>query len=319
MAGERSSFLIDFESFWVESYQSMCDHVYVVSGGCKVAMPEHDLRGHLQDVLEQDYCPNENSLGTRERLARTRVDHLQWVAAAIQGDEAANEAILSVIRGQVRGTLRRRFGDQPHVREALANLSSHLFLAGRDEACRLKLYRGEASLDSWMVGIAMRLAINEGRRKRPASLAPHTLPPVRSSSSSDDNLVESQAETLRKKLTRLVREAQDQMTDQERVVFRMVYALQRTPSQVASDLNLSRARISQVLKSLRAKVVDVVRSELTLLIAESGLDMSDMEKLVEQLLECLGQAAHARVNRSRSAEPPGRANRPGRSAAAAAR
>lgn len=244
------------------AFQAMVDRVaadLTAAGQLTVSVAQHQLHPHTcRTLLNGIHGWSESSEGSaqlQQRMLNSRVDHVKWVAAVLLNDSAASLALMNLITGKVSQQILKQFQGRPHARAAVEDLPSRLFLRGKTGEPRISGFRGESSLDTWLVGIGIRLAINERNGRGARSISPDPDRPgppepfAPAVSAPDDEVAH-----IMRRLALAVIATVSTLSDQEIVVFKLVYILGRKPSEASRILTVSRPRISQVLLSIRHKI-----------------------------------------------------------------
>lgn len=260
------------------------------TGKLAVSVEQHELHPHTcKTMIHGIQCLNESleRSGTlQQRMIKSRVDHVKWVAAVLLNDSAASRALLNLINGKVRQQILKQFQGHPHAVEAVDDLPSRLFLPGENGEPRISGFRGEASLDTWLVGIGVRMAINSGKGKAAESISTPqdghgtwepSAPPTSSS--------ESTVADIMKQLASAVIATISTLSDQEVLVFKVVYVLGRKPSEAAGILSVSRPRVSQILLSIREKIAAHADGVIRDVAEASNVDETVIVELLSGFLE----------------------------------
>lgn len=154
------------------------------------------------------------------RVVATAGDRL-LVERAIRGDSGAFDALRRHIEPAVRRCLARVIKAWPEVAGEAEDLRQALEVHLVEHDARvLRSYRGEASLDTWVHAVATRFFFRRASRWTAKSRALRSEGEVDTLSTEDDSPEQS---TLRNQRRRRVRAALDACSDDERLLYAMLF------------------------------------------------------------------------------------------------
>jgi RNA polymerase sigma factor (sigma-70 family) len=222
-----------------------------------------------------------NSCGNAESLI------CSGVAAVLVEDAAASHAFLQLINTKVAGTIRRKLSNCPAAAEqAIDDLASHLLTGTKNTQSRLYKYRGEASLDTWMIAVGFKMTTSLIKKRSTVSIdTTDGLKENIGEPGADCGSVglERKAVYYRKRLLESIMQALPRMTNQQKLVFQLVWIKGLQSAKVAEDLGLSRARISQILRSVRLTIADAAAGVLDELSEETECPSEEMADYLREL------------------------------------
>ncbi len=198
------------------------------------------------------------------------------------GCERGNERAWRTLQGSLQSYLlrvcERAMGSAAEGEELLADLWGEL-LQREGRPGKIALYRGLASLSTWLAAIVRRMAIDRQRRRqrrrRREELHGHTLH-GRAGASPEAGLLQAESQHL---VATLLPEAMERLPPHERLVLRLSYWDGLTLREVGEIMGLDFSTVSRRLKNAR----EGLRRSLQRAYRRRGLPADQMRDLLAEL------------------------------------
>jgi len=278
-------FVDHFQVCLSDAYQRLCVLIRK-STGRSVEVVQSALHLHTFDVVTRGHEKYGTAVDSFSAYVDSvRLDHIKWVAAVLKNDEAAATAFVTIIRTKVSPAIMAKFDHREFAARATEDLPSRIFMEGKSRRPRIAEYLGRSSLETWLVGIGYRLAINERRRpgQAPGGDVDVFADTAAGNTSTQDQI--DQIETIRNTLLAKSVDAVRKMNSQEQLVFQMTVIKRLKPAQVAEYLSVSRARVSQIRQQIKQKIITGAEDFVSDIVERYGASRESVENLLWKILD----------------------------------
>ncbi len=233
------------------------------STGQSIRIPQSDLHSHTHNVVDRGHDKYKAKVSDfNEYFESLQLDHIKWVAAVLSRDEPSASAFVHAIHQKVTPAIVARFRHQQFAVTAAEDLPSRILMIGQSNRPRIAEYLGRSRLETWLIGIGIRLAINERNRSGQAmgdgdpdvvSVEPET--PFGAVDDGDDMDQSEKLENLRRVLYQLAREVTEHSNEKRRLTLQLAVAQRLKPAEIADVLSVSRAYVAQIRSTIAGTVV----------------------------------------------------------------
>lgn len=271
------------------------------STGQSIRIPQHELHAHTHDVVDRGHDKyREKTPDYDEYFESLQVDHIKWAAAVLRSDEPSASAFMQAIHEKVAPAIVSKFRHQPFAVTAAEDLPSRILMIGQSNRPRIAEYLGRSRMETWLIGIGIRLAINERNRSGQArgdgdpdvvSVEPVT--PAGAGDESDDMEQSEKLEYLRRILYQLAREVTENSNEKKKLALQLTVVQRLKPAEIADALSVSRAYVAQIRSNIARTVVVAEIASPASIIKRYGLDPNVVQDHFWEILGATNSAEQA--------------------------
>lgn len=244
---------------------------------------------------------------------------LPWDAYAVPEPDVDPVAVLAlseIVRKKVYPTLRKRYGGDQCVDDAIDELLGHVMLPGQDGDIRLAQYSGRSRLETWLTTVGIRMVVSclsgkraegeddsEGGERAPTES--NGMPPtakearefVRQFYPCVVELVNGVSDPVRLQKLADCSEMSDRekqqyrqgLTDRQKIVFQLLYYRGLSPAETARVLDVTRPYVSQCIKLYRDRLCLLAAAVIEELAETAGVSLDVIIDGLDRLLQFFRQ------------------------------